>query len=250
MIIIAFSLFGKKIETYYEPIIKTQESLLSQNYDFEIQIFHDSSVDKHYFETSKSIKLIDISNTPATNWPKKLWRYYAVYTNKAVNILFRDSDSIITTREMNMVEKWVESQYIFHIIRDSKYHLYPILAGTFGVKMRGIPILRKLLECVNFSENHFADQIFLSNEVYPKIKNNTLVHSSFLYIKGENCILTDKIYFNFVGAYANEPKITKSSLDSDYYEISYVRLKQLKYKTRPIIIYLSFLKFIRKCSQF
>ena len=62
------------------------------------------------------------------------WRFYPI-ENKDIDIfLSRDVDSRITEREMKFVNEWINSDKIFHIIRDHPGHRIEILRGTFGIK--------------------------------------------------------------------------------------------------------------------
>ena len=63
-------------------------------------------------------------------------------------MISRDADSRLSLREKEAVEKWINSDKDFHIMRDHPHHYYPILGGTWGFKnyVKRIGIKAKMLK--------------------------------------------------------------------------------------------------------
>jgi len=67
-----------------------------------------------------------------------MWRFEAIdYTNVEI-MLSRDTDSRFLLREKLAVDEWLNSDKIFHIMRDHPYHTELIMGGMFGVKKNNI----------------------------------------------------------------------------------------------------------------
>ena len=144
---------------------------------------------------------------------------------------------------MLIVDEWLKSSSSFQIIRDSSFHLYPIMAGTFGWKAFESEFLLALLDQAQTNYGHFYDQLFLSELVYPRIIERTLVHTSFLGFKNERVILLNKNFDEFVGSYAyRKENISVSSLDKFYFlSVNSQHFNLLKFSTRLCRLYLRIL---------
>lgn len=99
--------------------------------------------------------------------------------------IVRDVDSRPCEREVNAVEAWIKSGKSGHIMRDHPYHAVLMLGGMWGAKggvLNGIsksarkfhryrtPYSRKAA--------YGADQEFLAQWVWPKLKGDSLIHDS------------------------------------------------------------------------
>jgi hypothetical protein len=105
-------------------------------------------------------------------------------------------------REVGLVHEWLQSSKDFHIIRDHKHHMVPILAGTFGCRnncleyigvptqlrninsiptqyMRGEELFESYRQSIPIDRDvYLVDQIFLAQYVYNFINSNMMVHCS------------------------------------------------------------------------
>ena len=100
-------------------------------------------------------------------------------------MLIRDLDSPLTHRERAAVDDWLLSNKILHIMRDHPVHIHFILAGMWGFRPAHDRILSQLI----FEKLHNAtltkeylgkgDQPFLLKELWPLVKNDSLIHDSF-----------------------------------------------------------------------
>jgi len=109
----------------------------------------------------------------------KFFRFLAI---KEDNIVFlRDCDSIVSYREKMMMTDFLNSNKKLHIIRDHPNHKEHIMAGLFGFNCSGISNIREIINDSNLKDlnQYNVDQFFLSKFIYPKYKNNMLIHDSF-----------------------------------------------------------------------
>lgn len=168
-----------------------------------------------------------------------LWRFEDLFIKDAI-VISRDADSRFTDREVNLVNEWLASSKDFHIIRDHKHHMVPILAGTFGCRnncleyigipgpMRNIntvPIKyingRELLNDYMITQNgdrdvYLIDQIFLAYYVYNFIISNTLVHCAYNAYE-PFAVKLEPTVTGFVGEVVTEcPRAAKIMGDAEY----------------------------------
>lgn len=256
LISISYTLYGKNYN-YYLPIVKQFVffsdyfyKVLNSEYEFEIVVFIDNSVDLNYFKNLPIRFILNTDEPLLIDVPSKIWRFYNVFFSKADVFLFRDSDSIISHRELSLLNTWIQSKFHANVIRDSRLHFYPIMAGTFSVKGDCICLLQNILlknQCLIKKRKHFYDQIYLAEVVYPKIVSNLLVFSNFLVYENENYIKTDYRNQDFIGGYYLSNKLKKHWHDNKFVDNFTLKiLKCLNYSTSLILLYISFLLVKKK----
>lgn len=260
LISVSYSLYGNN-SIYYLPLLEQLEvfnnwksEMRYKDFDFEIVVYVDKSVDLNFF-SDLPLKLNYIEDFPELLVvPPKMWRYFNVFHNKADVYLFRDSDSLITVREMNLIKKWLKTDYCANVIRDSRLHLFPIMAGTLGVRKECVSILKEILkseEIISWNNTHFYDQIYLTEFLYPRFKKELLVFTNFLCFKGENYIKTDYRSKDFIGGYHNNNHLKKHWHDNQFVTVSSPKvLKLFKYSTRLTLFFLSSLIILNFVKRF
>lgn len=114
-------------------------------------------------------------------WPGPMWRFLALQDEHLHRVLFRDADSVISVREAEAVEEWVSSECRFHAMRDSGTHTELLLAGLWGVVVGALPPLQRLTQAffgAQLESQHFADQYFLRQYVWPCARQSLMQHDS------------------------------------------------------------------------
>jgi hypothetical protein len=100
-------------------------------------------------------------------------------------VISRDLDSPLTNRERSAVNEWLASHKIIHIMRDHPLHFDFILAGMWGFQSvfnRHISrlIFDKLQNATLVNRYvGYGDQPFLLNELWPLVKNDSIIHDSY-----------------------------------------------------------------------
>lgn len=119
--------------------------------------------------------------------PGMFWRFEVLKDNNVERFIVRDGDSRIGEREKNCVIDWEKSGKCFHIIRDNIVHGSWILGGMWGATKVAIEKIDydKLLNNFNIN-NTGIDQDFLSNFIYPIIKDDVCIHDDYHLFKSEN----------------------------------------------------------------
>ena len=213
--VISFSLWSDKAvkhcssNDYFIGAIKNANLALKMYPDFECWFYiHKETVPQEIID-----KLSNISNTKIIYKTGNLnkikpmtWRFESIdHPDVEIN-LSRDTDSRFLLREKLAVEEWINSDKIFHIMRDHPHHRHQILGGMFGVKKNNIIKSWKDLIDTKISQNTYRDydSTFLKDIIYPLILKDAFVHSSFYKYKGEYVKPFPIKYckdFYFVGGY-------------------------------------------------
>lgn len=111
------------------------------------------------------------------------WRFTEALDPNARVVIFRDADSRPSLRERAAVDEWLVSDKLFHVMRDHPAHGFPILAGLFGARGKGLAVMATKLQDYDFSTAWFSDQEFLASSVYPTAAESLLVHQDYAYFK-------------------------------------------------------------------
>lgn len=208
--IISFCLYGKK-EVYNKGAIYNSLAAKKHYPDFEVWIYISS---KNDIDIDTYKKLLDMDNVKIIemndidkSFGVSLWRYIPAFTEKNLNIFItRDLDSCLDNkRDLYVVKDWINSNEKFHIVQDHHgHHKYPIMGGIWGVKgdllYKYKTTFTLFLSQCNFENKTFnncimsnralkgasvsqkrgniIDQYFLRLFVYPRIKNEAIIHYS------------------------------------------------------------------------
>lgn len=214
--------------------------------DWTFRFYIDNTVPKDVIEKLKGFGLgsseaekmggVEIIDMTGSKIPGMFWRFLAI--NDEVNsditennsdlFIVRDCDSRISLREEKIVNEWIKSPKLMHIIRDHPHHHYKILGGMWGLKLNNNRIshnirylfnnyLEIFLSRRNFKFTRMDDMKFL-DLIYDKIDNkNIMEHDNFFGKKFGNSIqLLDGFsgeYYPYIGetvdAFNNKPYINR-----------------------------------------
>ena len=208
--VISFSLWGDK-PIYNIGAIKNAELAKVYYPDFDCWFYvHKETVPQSTITTIEQIGNSRIiykeGNILNEECSPRIWRFEAIDHPDVEIMMPRDTDTRILEREVLAVREWLNSDKIFHIMRDHPHHQFYILAGMYGTKkIESIPSWRNIMNTFFDKDRHFYDQNFLKDIIYPLVKDKSLVHATFY--KWENgakdfSIPYNKEY-NFVGEYVN-----------------------------------------------
>ena len=113
------------------------------------------------------------------DWTSMFWRFYTASDPDVEIMISRDTDSRISRRECLAVQEWLESGKGFHIMRDHPWHGTEILGGMWGMRKGVVPNFQELI--TKFKKGNFynTDQFFLKENIYPLIKDNSMIHDEF-----------------------------------------------------------------------
>jgi hypothetical protein len=179
--IIAFSLFGGDSKYCETAILNTQEQ--PNIYPHWVCRFYiDASVPESVINRlhTGGAQIVQVTDAHA-QWPGSMRRLLALDDPQAHRILFRDADSVISQREAGAVKQWLASGKRFHVMRDWGTHTDLMLAGLWGVVGGALPPLDQLMQrfmSAPLESEHFADQYFLRQYVWPYARTSLIQHDS------------------------------------------------------------------------
>jgi hypothetical protein len=206
--VISFCLWGT-IGKYNIGAIKNADLAKKFYPDFECWFYiQESSVPKNIIEELErrdNVKIIYREGDVNTCKPM-MWRFEPVLDPNVELMMSRDTDTRILLREKLAVDQWINSNKIFHIMRDHPYHCNNILGGMWGMKKNNMADWNKLMSSVVQHTNRDYDQNFMSDVIYHIYKNVSMIHAS--YHRKEAHATKFPIGFepskNFVGEYVLE----------------------------------------------
>ena len=180
--LIAFSLFGGKAK-YCETAILNAIEQPRLYPGWRCVFYVDASVPATVIERLKHQgALVElVSPEMAARWPGPMWRFMAYDRPGVHRVIFRDADSVITSREANAVAAWLHSGRHFHVMRDAPTHTELMLAGCWGAVVGAMPPMAQLVDVFlqrPLESRHFADQYFLREFVWPYAKQSLIQHDS------------------------------------------------------------------------
>jgi len=110
------------------------------------------------------------------------WRFLPNNDDDVQYFMVRDSDSRLTKRECLVVDEWLDSGKILHIMRDHPHHAYKILGGMWGMKCdKNFDMMNEILK-YNKSTNLYEkmrDMDFLRDVIYPKYVKDSIIHATY-----------------------------------------------------------------------
>jgi hypothetical protein len=124
-----------------------------------------------------------------------VYRFFAI-DEPEVDIMFcRDADSRVHWKDRWAINSFLNSNARCHVIRDNVQHQTAIMGGIWGMrKVNGLSIRRLYTEYLNTPDNHDHgvghDQNFLIDKVYPKLQNSVLIHTSQVWKRYKDEVLT------------------------------------------------------------
>lgn len=177
MKVFSFCLYGSNPK-YILGMIENIKIINEHFSDWYIFIYYDDiSYDNlKYIDSFNNVKLIKSTYTKAKTM---LDRFKAIDDKNVEIMIVRDADSRIHNRDRWAINKFIESDKKFHIIRDHIWHRTLILGGLWGIKqgLLNFNIEESIKNYEKNSENKWqVDQIYLIKFIYPIIKNNVLIH--------------------------------------------------------------------------
>ena len=105
------------------------------------------------------------------------WRFRPLNEPDVHYWISRDADSRLSWRERRAVDEWIESNKTAHLLRDAVNHVYPVMAGMFGINNKVFHSKYGLMDLDNVNANYReADQTLLQDKLWPLIQHDHLCH--------------------------------------------------------------------------
>lgn len=112
------------------------------------------------------------------DWRMMFDRFLPGCDTKVEAFISRDCDSRLTLREATAVNEWLASDKGLHCMRDHPHHSVPIMGGMWGMKQGTVPHFQALLENWPQEDRLQTDQEFLTNSIWPMVRDNVMCHDT------------------------------------------------------------------------
>ena len=207
MIVWSYSIYGTNTEVYYKPMLENIRLAKLNNIKVVISTTDEyENMLNNYFKDFIHDFHLEVFSSKIYKQAAMLLRYLVLERIDSEYYFIKDSDSIVTDRELYIMNHWVlTSNENFIIIRDNPIHVSPILGGIFGFRNNAKHIfkdsLHETFSKLNFRFKYGQDQRWLSEKIYPYIINQSQVYSSYFHFWNEKLIIIGRVYnSNFIGA--------------------------------------------------
>ena len=113
--IVSFSLWGD-IPMYNAGAVSNAKLLPLIYPGWDMIVYYDNTVPANTISELKTLN-VTLCNMTEKNISPAFWRYYII-DNKDYNYcIFRDCDSRVSEREAKLVNEWIQSKKILHVIK-------------------------------------------------------------------------------------------------------------------------------------
>ncbi len=176
--LICYSLWGSDPK-YTIGAIRNAEQIKSVYPGWIARFYCGTSVPTEIIDQLKKLEAEVVNMNIPGDWSGMFWRFEAIADPDVAIILSRDTDSRLTSREALAVDQWLQSDKLFHVMRDHPEHNTEILGGMWGARK---PILQDMLHLMSsYKKGDFwqVDQNFLREVVWPRVAYTTFTHDPF-----------------------------------------------------------------------
>lgn len=197
--VVSFSLFGsdKKYFANIDLCITSYQKWFPE-WIFRVYVSDDLPIEVLKKLQHQNCELITMTSKKI-DFRYTFWRFLALDDKTVSCVLVRDIDSVASEREKIMVDQWLNSNQILHIIRDHPDHTDLIMGGMFDRRFDPSFNVKKAM--LKFKKLNIlgVDQQFLKS-IYEHYFPNILVHDIFKrYDKEEPIIIPHKDKSSFIG---------------------------------------------------
>lgn len=175
MKVVSFSVWGGKPE-FLEGAVENAHLVRTVYPGWTARIYCRDDVPQHYRQKFEALGAqVIVKHETRGSWEGLFWRFHPVFDPKVSHTIVRDCDSRVTVREAVAVSEWLLTSKSLHTMRDHIEHTtVPIMGGMWGCVHW--PVMNQLLdEWPRFSEKG-DDQAFLMQKVWPRMREDSLVH--------------------------------------------------------------------------
>jgi len=179
MKVFSFSLFGSH-EKYWKGLLKNIELIHTYFPEWYTYVWIGENVSEDIILELSDKKNVVLLPTNQTGLINMSYRFFSIDEPNVELMCVRDADSRITERDRACIQDFVESDKLFHIIRDHPNHFHKIMGGMWGIKK---PLLQEPLQDLfhkwrqfHSSTEFWNDMDFLRDTFYPHVLYFSMIH--------------------------------------------------------------------------
>lgn len=177
MKVFSFCLYGSKPK-YIRGMFENIKMIQTYFPEWKIFIYCGDDVQIDILNALSSHPTVTLHKGWYTGNQLMLDRFTAIDESEVEVVCVRDADSRIHERDRWCVAEFLNSDKLFHSIRDHPYHRTVIMGGLWAMKKGCIDEkMRDLIESYRIQQNHNGfDQSFLRDILYPRVFKTMILH--------------------------------------------------------------------------
>jgi hypothetical protein len=179
MNVFSFCLYGPYNDRYYPGMIQNIQLIHKYFPGWFVYVYLGSDVTPDMVSMLESTPRVIVRFTGITGIVNMVHRFFPI-DDPGVDVMFvRDADSRIHSRDRWAIQRFLESPYIAHTIRDHPDHKCRLMGGLWGIrKSAGVNIHDQyaLYEANPEYRGMSWDQDFLSSRIFPLVAPKLLAH--------------------------------------------------------------------------
>ena len=176
--VVSFSLWGDR-PRYTVGAIRNAELMPEYYPDWVARFYVDNTVPAPIVTQLRELGAEVVVMPHGGDWRGLFWRFLAASDPTVDVMVSRDTDCRPSTREWAAVGEWLVSDKPFHIMRDHPRHHAAIMGGMWGVRAPLLRNMQQLLTKAAKADRYNIDQIFLREQIYPRVHSGAFVHDEF-----------------------------------------------------------------------
>lgn len=172
-----YSLWGNKADYVFALI----DSCLIQKVTYPnsaINIYIDETVNSQILDIFKIFNALIILKERSIGLSGTFWRFDGLFQGGNCLNVFRDADSVITKREINIWNYCLnhfDEKYCSYFIRDHWMHTHLILAGMFGIHVQfEKDDIEEAIKRYPNKHLRLTDQLFLAEYIWGGLKDRSI----------------------------------------------------------------------------
>ena len=177
--VFSFALYGSA-DKYCKGMLRNVELIHNEFPDWEIWVAVGTGVPDSILDQLKSYSFVKLHFTNETGAINMSYRFFPI-DNPSVEIMcVRDADSRVFARDVSCVKDFLNSDKLFHIVRDHPNHHHKIMGCSFGIK-KGL-LARPLFDIFqDYKKFHnvnefWNDMEFIAAVFYPHVLPYSIIH--------------------------------------------------------------------------
>lgn len=177
--VFSFSLFGSA-EKYWHGLLVNIDVIQKNFPGWEVYVWYGGGTPDDIVSKIKEIPIVKLIPTNETGLINMSYRFFSIDDPEVEVAIIRDADSRVYERDRMCIQEFVNSNKLFHIIRDHPNHHHRIMGGMWGIK-KGL--LHKKLQDIfiewrqtNTATEFWNDMDFLRDIFYPAVIPVAMIH--------------------------------------------------------------------------
>jgi hypothetical protein len=181
MKVISFCIYGTN-NKYCKGLDENLKLMQLNLSDFNAFIYVGDKVSQDWINQYETYSFVKLFYTDRIGHDNMINRFYAIDEENVDVAIIRDADSRLHERDIWCIRHFIESNYLFHTIRDHPEHRTLILGGLWGIKKNLLN--QKMSDLyLQFNSNNLSfnivqhDQYFLRDIIYPLVNKNMIIYT-------------------------------------------------------------------------